>query len=211
MTVILGIDPAISCGWCVANMVENSIVDIIDCGHIEVTKSEFTGDMCLEMQGYVQELFETYNVDEMVIEDYIFSGKKCQGAHLNLYIRGALHMVCRSLGKPYTISSVSNWKSIIAGRSIPTSEMKRFYGKELANKIFIQEALWLRYNIRFPDHSLSQKTKKPIALKYDMVDAVGITIAYIYSKYNMKDITFSKVFPDDVNKASKIKRFKYEM
>lgn len=210
MTIILGIDPAISCGWCVASL-SNSGAAIIDCGHVEITKSEFTGDMCLEIQEKICNLFETYNVDEMVIEDYIFSGRKCQGAHLNLYIRGAIHMVCRKFGKPYTISSVSNWKSIIAGRSMPTNEMKRFYGKELSNKIFIQEALWIRYNIRFPNHSISQKTKKPIALKYDMVDAVGITIAYIYSKYNKKEVLFSKVFPADVKKIGKAKEFEYKI
>lgn len=209
--IILGVDPAISCGWCIASYSSpSSCAEIIDCGHVELAKSEYTGDMCIELQFKIKELFEKYTVDEMVIEDYIFSGKKCQGAHLNLYIRGALHMLCREFNKPYTISSVSNWKSIIAGRSMPTFEMKKFYGKELANKIFIQEALWVRYNIRFPNHSISQKTNKPITLKFDMVDAVGITIAHIYSKYNVKNVEFKKVFPDDIPKMNKPKQYKYD-
>lgn len=212
MTVVLGIDPAISCGWCVAHVdTETNSVRILDCGHVEIPKSEFTGDMCLNIQEQIKQLFEEYQVDEMVIEDYIFSGRKCQGAHLNLYIRGALHMLCRSMGKKYTISSVSSWKSIIAGRSMPTGEMKKFYGKELANKIFIQEALWVRYNIRFPNHSISQKTKKPVALKYDMVDAVAITIAYVYSQYNIKDVVFEKEFPVDLGKMKKPKQYVYAL
>lgn len=209
MTVILSIDPATSCGWCVAH-IENSILHITDCGHVEVTKTEFTGDMCLELQERIDKLFIEHKPDEMVIEDYIFSGRKCQGAHLNLYIRGALHMLCRRHNKPYTIASISNWKSIIAGKSMPSGDMKKYYGKELANKIFIQEALWLRYTIRFPNHSISQKTKKPIALKYDMVDAVGIAIAHVYSKYNIKEVKFLKDFPSDVPKFGKTKQYIYE-
>lgn len=209
MTVILGIDPAISCGWCIGRL-ENSIFHIDDCGYIEISKSEYTGDMCLEMQEKVNALFEKHKPDEMVIEDYIFSGRKCQGAHLNVYIRGALHMLCRKHKKPYTIASISNWKSIIAGKSMPSTDMKKYYGKELANKIFIQEALWLRYNIRFPNHSLSSKTQKPIGLKYDMIDAVGITIAHVYSIYNVKNVTFHKQFPPDVERTCKTKHYVYE-
>ena len=209
--IVLGIDPAISCGWCVGDVNTNSNkIDIIDCGHIEINKSEFTGDMCLEMQSQVATLFEKYNVDEMVIEDYVFSGKKCQGAHLNLYIRGALHMLCRKHEKPYTIMPISNWKSIIAGRSMPTNDMKKYYGKELANKIFIQEALWVRYNIKFPNHSISHKTQKPISIKYDMIDAVGITIAYVYSKYNIKNVIFCKQFPGDIERKTKQKIYEYD-
>jgi len=210
MTIILGIDPATSCGWCIG-VLENSCLEIIDCGFIEINKSEYTGDMCLNMQSNVKQLFDKYNVDEMVIEDYVFSGRKCQGAHLNLYIRGCLHMLCRSYKKPYTIASISNWKSIIAGKSMPSLEMKKFYGKELANKIFIQEALWIRYNIRFPNHCISQKTNKPIQLKYDMVDAVGITIAHVYSKYNVKNIQFKKTFPEDIPKMNKPKQYNYDI
>jgi hypothetical protein len=154
--------------------------------------------MSWDLYNQVKALFEEYNVDEMAIEDYMFKSNTCQGAHLNLYLRGALHMLCRSLGKPYTIMAISNWKSIIAGRSTPTNEMKKFYGKAVSNKILILEALWVRYNIRFPNHSISNKTKKPIGLKFDMVDAVGITIAYAYSKYNTKTVCNCVEFPSDV-------------
>lgn len=208
--IILGVDPAISCGWCIAETNSNSMhATIIDCGYIEITKSQYTGDMCLEIQEKIELLFEQFNVDSMVIEDYIFSGRTCQGAHLNVYIRGALHMLCRKYGKPYTIASISNWKAIIAGRSMPTKDMKTFYGKSLANKILIQEALWVRYNIRFPNHSLSKKTNKPVCLRYDMVDAVGITIAHIYSEYNIKNIIFQKEFPPDIHKMVKNKQYTY--
>ena len=126
--IILSIDPAISCGWCIGSInSEQNVFTVIDCDHFEITKSEYTGDMCLDIQKQVSALFEKYTIDEMVIEDYIFSGRKCQGAHLNLYIRGALHMLCRMHDKPYTIASISNWKAIIAGRSMPPTEMKKFY------------------------------------------------------------------------------------
>ena len=43
-----------------------------------------------------------------------------------------------------------------------------------------------------------------------MVDAVGITIAHVYSKYNVKNIIFSKVFPPDIPKMNKPKQYNYD-
>ena len=206
--ILLGIDPAISCGWCVSE-IENDTLTLIDCGFIEVSKCEYSGDTCLDLQKQIRELFEKFNVDEMVIEDYIFKSKTCQGSHINVYLRCACHMLCRELEKPYYIIPISNWKSIIAGRSTPSKEMKTYWGKELANKVFIQEALWVRYNIRFPNHSLSKKTKKPIKIKYDMIDAVGISIAYGYSKYMTTTICNIIEFPNDVDMKT-VRVYNYE-
>ncbi len=208
---LLGIDPAISCGWCVSEInMEEKTSTLIAYNYFDVERSEYSGDMCIFIQNQVKELFTTYDIDEMVIEDYMFKSGKCQGSHLNLYLRCALHILCREMKKPYYIMSVSNWKSIIAGRSIPTKEMQKYYGKELANKIFIQEALWVRYKIRFPNHVISNKTKKPINMKYDIIDAVAISIAYAYSKYFVNTIHNNVLLIDDVVMHTKKQGYSYE-
>ena len=54
--ILLGIDPAISCGWCVSK-IENDTLTLIDCGFIEVMKCEYSGDTCLDLQKQIRELF----------------------------------------------------------------------------------------------------------------------------------------------------------
>lgn len=206
---VLSLDPANSCGWCILRIVENKGY-LIDCGFIDIPKMDYSGDQSLFLQSEVRKLITQYFIQYVAIEDYMFSRSKCSGSHINVYYRGALHMLAREYKIPYTILSVSNWKSIVVGRSMPTKEMKKFYGKERANKIMVQEALWVRYNIRFPNHSISPKTKKPIALRYDMIDATAIGIAFLYSEFNIKNIENQIVFPADVTRKSNVKEYVYE-
>ena len=208
---IISFDPALSCGWCISRLDTNSgSMTLIENGYIVTEKSEYIGDMCLEFQKSASDIINKYeDVEEIVLEDYMFSKSKCQGAQVNVFLRGALMMLCRQLKKPYWVMSVSNWKSIIAGRGMPTRECAKYYGKALANKIFIQEALWLRYNIRFPNHSISHKTGKPISLKYDIVDATGINIAHVYSNHNIKNVHNDINIQPDVDIKSNKKTYSY--
>ena len=208
---IVAFDPALSCGWCISSLDTNSgTVTLLENGYIVTEKSEYVGDMCLEFQKAALNIIEKYDdICEIVMEDYMFSKSKCQGAQLNVFLRGALMMLCRQLNKPYWIMSVSNWKSIIAGRSMPTRECVKYYGKALANKIFIQEALWLRYNVRFPNHSISHKTGKPISLKYDIVDATGINIAHVYANHNIKVVCNDISNSPDVSMKCNKKMYSY--
>jgi hypothetical protein len=105
---------------------------------------------------------------------------------------------------------VSQWKKHVAGRSTPSKEQKKKWGKEAAKKLYMQQALYDIYGIKFPNHSLSPKTGKPVLFRYDIVDAVGQAIFHCESKYRVKNINVTVPVPPDVEfkKLSK-KMFTY--
>jgi hypothetical protein len=81
------------------------------------------------------------------------------------------------------VLNISSWKNFVSGRRTPTKEQKKLWGAEKAKKNFIQQALWERYDIRFPNHSCSTSTRpgsrgKPIKFRSDVVDAVAMAIYY---------------------------------
>jgi len=129
---------------------------------------------------------------------------------MNPMYRAAVHMSARHYGLPTEILNVSQWKSFIAGRSVPTKQQKAQWGAEAAKKLYIQQALWERYNIRFPNHSLSESTGKPIIFRMDVVDAVAQAICYSRLHLNVISVTCSVIVPADVTfkKPSK-KSFTY--
>ena len=54
--ILLGIDPAISCGWCVSDVnEEDQSVTLIDCGFVEINKTDYTGDMCINLQNQIKQ------------------------------------------------------------------------------------------------------------------------------------------------------------
>jgi hypothetical protein len=89
-----------------------------------------------------------------------------------------------------------SWKKHVAGYVTCTKQMKQLWGKEKAKKVYIQDALWKRRRIRFPNHSLSTLTNKPISLRYDEVDAVGQAIYYCEVMLNYKNVTICDPRPD---------------
>tara|TARA_Y100000389_G_scaffold198012_1_gene233704 strand:- start:7348 stop:8196 length:849 start_codon:yes stop_codon:yes gene_type:complete len=191
--ILLSLDPAQSCGWSIFKIYNrseskentDSVSVLIKCDFLEVDmKSDYVGDSCISLQEQVKKIIEEWNVDEICVEDYFMSSKKCQGANLNVYLRGSIYILCRELNLHYDIIPIWGWKSFVAGQTTPGKEMKKYYGKELANKIFIQEALWLRYNLRFPNYCISKNTGKPISLRYDMIDSVGIGLFHIHRRHN---------------------------
>jgi hypothetical protein len=113
--------------------------------------------------------------------------------------RTAIHIKARQLDIPYTILNISEWKKNVAGRSTPTKEQKLRWGKEPAKKLMIQEALWKNYGFRFPNHSISQNTGKPIKFRYDIVDAVGQLVSFGRQYMDLRSVQLLVPVPPDVD------------
>lgn len=190
---VLVLDPANSTGYCVFKYDEkNSSMDIIKWGFIEVEQSDdYLGDQYLDFLKQVEKLIQENDVEQVAVEDYFFSRKSPQGANLNCSYRAMIHMKCRELGLHYEILNISLWKKFINGRSIPTKDQKAKWGKEPAKKLMTQESLWNKWGIRFPNHSLSLLTGKPVKFRYDIVDAVAMAIFYGSIYLNVNNITYS--------------------
>ena len=195
---ILALDPAASTGYAVVE-VDGKDATIYEYGFIDVdTTSLYEGDWCIDLQKKVWNIMNHHMVDEVAIEDYFFSSRFASGTNVNMAYRTAIHMLCREQGLKYDILNVSQWKKHVAGRSTPTKEQKKKWGKEAAKKLYMQQALYDIYNIKFPNHSLSSKTGKPVLFRYDIVDAVAQAIFHCESKYRVKNIHVPVSIPPDV-------------
>lgn len=194
--IVLGLDPAEWCGYCLAEVTPEK-VRIFEYGRIVVdTSAELQGKWCHDLTRKIIKLIRKYNVTEVAVENYFFSHKTRQGSDVNAAYRTAIHMLCTSkkIDIPYTKISITEWKKYIAGRSTPTKEQRKKWKKD-ANKFFIQEALYLRRGIRFPNHIISEKTGKPIYYQSDAVDAVAQTIYYCELILGYRGITVMEVVP----------------
>jgi len=168
------------------------------------------GDWCLDLIRKLDELEYNINADEVAVEDYFFSGRFAKGSNVNPSYRAAIYMWARRNAMHYEILNISNWKVFIAGRSTPTKEQKLKWGKEAAKKLATVEALWKRWNIRLPNHSISENTGKPIAFRFDVADAIAQAMYAAYLRYNCKEFTSSvPVPPDFVFKKPSKKTFSY--
>jgi len=202
---VLILDPANSTGYCVYTLHEDSnTAEITSWGFIDIKQhDEYMGDQYIDLLDHVERLIADHNIDIVGVEDYFFSRRSPQGANLNCSYRAMIHMKSRELGKHYEILNISLWKKFINGRSTPTKEQKAKWGKEPSKKLMTQESLWNKWGIRFPNHSISLKTGKPIKFRYDIVDAVAMAIfhASIYLKANHikysvnidKDVEWKKI------------------
>jgi hypothetical protein len=159
----------------------------------------------------VEKLLVAHKVEQVAIEDYFFSKKFVAGCDLNGAYRTALHILCRQRGIPYKILNISEWKKFVAGRSTPTPDQKAKWGKDPSKKLYMQQALWQRWGFRFPNHSLSNLTGKPILFRYDIVDAVAQAVYFSRIYLNASSVTMTVPVPPDVvwKKPSK-KSFSYD-
>jgi len=201
-TTLLTLDPAISTGYCLTSIqVEDGFyisASIFEYGFIDVdTSSEFQGDWCIDLMRRVKELIDLYDVEHIAIEDYFFSKRFATGSNVNAAFRTAIHILSRQLDIEYTIINISAWKTFVAGRATPTKEQKKKWTALHAKKLYIQEALWTRRGFRFPNHSFSEKTKKPIAFRYDIVDVVGQAVYYCGLICGIRAISLDVEVPDD--------------
>lgn len=207
MKKILVIDPASSTGYAVAE-VEGDKARIYRYGFIDVdTTSQYMGDWCIDLMAKVKDIMIKENIDDLAIEDFFFSGKFASGCSVNTAFRTAVHIQCCLSQIPYTILNISEWKRHIAGASTASKIQKKKWGKEAAKKLFIQEALWDRYGYRFPNHSISEKTGKPIFFRYDVVDAVAMTVFYLEKYLGVKSISMDVPVPPDVEFKKKPKSY----
>lgn len=195
---VLALDPAASTGFCVLQVLDSNIT-IKDYGFIELDNdTDYNGDRCIELMNKVEGLIQTYDIHDVCIEDFFFSKRFANGCDVNAAFRTAIHIRIRECGLPYTIINISEWKKFTAGRSTPTVEQKKKWGKEPAKKLMIQQALWDKYQIRFANHSLSKKTGKPIKFRYDIVDAVAQGIYYCRIYLNGGQVSCEVQPPQDI-------------
>lgn len=211
--IILVCDPGTSTGYALVNITGNESADIYDYGFIDVdVSSNLQGDHCIDLMNRLQELIDEHEVEHIAVEDYFFSKKFVNGCNANAAFRTAIHILARQNELEYTILNISSWKSFVAGRSTPTREQKAIWGAEAAKKLFIQQALWEKNKFRFPNHSISETTGKPINFRFDIIDVVGQAVYYcgMICQIPVKKITLSVIPPDDVkfSRDSK-KRFIY--
>ena len=202
---ILIIDPGCISGYCIIH-VEDGFADIYDYGFIDVDDDEHMGKQYQDFINKIQALIDFHDIEEVAHEDYFFSKFASQGANLNCAYRAMIQLLCARNNIPYTVLNITLWKKFINfGKSRPTKVQIKQWGKEPAKKLMTQDALWKRWKIRFPNHSTSLKTNKPVKFKNDIVDAVAMGIFYLAIYKNIHNFTVTKPIPEDVkfNKVTK--------
>lgn len=206
---ILVVDPAASTGYCFVEVSEDGHASIYQYGILDVQDSEYVGDRALELMDKIEKLINEEDVQEVAVEDYFFGGKFATGSGVNTAFRAAVHMATRKYGLHYEVLNVTEWKKWVAGRSTPTPPQKKKWGKEAAKKLMIQEALFEKHGFRFPNHSISPKTGKPILFRFDVVDAVGMAIFYLQKFKEVKSISLDVSVPPDQPVKKTKKYFQY--
>lgn len=192
MKNVLIIDPASSTGYCVYQIDDQASVEIIDWGFIDVDNTtDYDGDRYIDLRNKVKKIIRHHSIDIVGIEDYFFSNRSPQGSTLNCAYRAVVHMLCRELDIHYEILNISLWKKFVNGRSTSTKAQKALWGKEPSKKLMTQESLWKKWQIRFPNHSISKKTGNPIKFRYDIVDAVGMAVFHASIYLHAKSISYN--------------------
>jgi Holliday junction resolvasome RuvABC endonuclease subunit len=210
--ILLALDPASSTGYCLVEVCPGKWANIYEYGFIDVEcTSDYQGDHCIDLMTKLQTIIDDHHVDEIAVEAFFYSKKYAQGCEVNQAFRTAIHILSRQNNIPYTILNISAWKTFIAGRANPTKDQRKVWGVARAKKIYIQEALWNVFSIRFPNHSISTKTNKPISFRYDIVDVVAQAIYYccMFSRTPLHEIWCDVEVPDDVPIRTKKPMFEY--
>ena len=189
---ILVLDPANSTGYCIFELDEiNSVAEIKQWGFIDVEQHNFAGDQYIDLLSKIENIIKSNDISRVAVEDYFFSQRSAQGSTLNCAYRAVIHLKCRQMKLHYDILNISLWKSFINGRTTPTKDQKAKWGKEPAKKLMTQESLFKRWGIKFPNHSISNLTNKPIKFRYDIVDAVAMAVFHASIYMNAKTIKYS--------------------
>ncbi len=166
-----------------------SIATIYEQGFIDVnTISEYQGDHSIDLMQKLEILIDKHKVEHIAIEDYFFSGKFANGSNVNVAYRTAIHILSRQKKIPYSILNISLWKKYVGGSTTPSKSQKDKWGVDAAKKLFIQEALYRKYGIKFSNHSLSSKTGNPIKFRNDIIDAVAQAVYFCYEQFGITKI-----------------------
>jgi Holliday junction resolvasome RuvABC endonuclease subunit len=204
---VLILDPAMSTGYCFVT-VDNNIATITGWGFLDISPETHNGLQYSQYLETIKKMIVDNSIDLVGKEDYFFSKFASQGANLNCANRAMIELACATAYSdrviPYETINISLWKKFINnGHSRPTKEQIKLWGKEPAKKLMTQEALYNNFNIRFPNHSISNATGKPIKFRYDIVDAVAMAIflcsiylrvqQIIYAVPTIQDIEWKKI------------------
>lgn len=199
--VILAIDAGASCGYAVARVhreTELKTAEVVEYGYLSIdTSSPYIGDWCRDLMARLTDIQSRVAATDIAVEDYFFSMRTRSGANVNPMYRAAVYIWAREAGLPHYTLGITNWKTLVAGRSTPTREEKAAWGAERAKKLMIVKALWERHQIRFPNFSVSEATGKPISLRLDCVDAVGQVLYAAHLRYACRDFKCSVPVPPD--------------
>ncbi len=194
---VLVLDPGTSTGYCLVTLAKESkhytSANIYEYGFIDVDiTSNYQGDHCIDLMNKIKKLIEANSVNHIAIEDYFFSNRFRNGSNVNGAFRTAIHILARQHSIEYTILNISSWKTYVAGRSTPTRHQKAKWGIH-SKKLYMQEALWQNFGFRFPNHSISQTTNKPISFRFDIVDVVSQAVYFcgLVKGVNKSNITMS--------------------
>ena len=194
---ILILDPADSTGWCFVEIIDK-VAHVKEWGFVDIESGEYAGDEYLMFIEAIKGLIIRFDPEVVAHEDYFFSKFASQGANKNCAYRALIQMIARENGLHYEILNISLWKKFINGRTTATKLQKSTWGKEPAKKLMTQESLWKTWNIRFPNHSISKKTGKPIKFRYDIVDAVAMAIFYVSIYERVQEISYDVSEIEDV-------------
>lgn len=224
--ILLVLDPGSCTGYCLVDIgweYTNEVkangqgwrwssATIYEYGYLSVDlSSEYQGDHCLDLMNKLQELIDYHQVEHIAVEDFFYSKRFANGCNVNGAFRTAIHILSRQNDVEYTILGITAWKSFVAGRANPTKQQKAWWGPTPAKKIYMQDALWKNFSIRFPNHSISEKTLKPVVFKYDIVDVVAQAIYYcgMLCRVPLENIVCTVEIPEDVVLKTTKKVYEY--
>ncbi len=200
----LVLDPGHSMGYCVFN-VDNDKMCITDYGFYDIDKSsEYMGDWCIDLENWLINKIKSTNASNIVREKYFFSGRFRTGSNVNVAYRTAIDMTARRHNLPYHEVGPSEWKYFLCGRSTPTKEQITHWGKANAKKYMSQASLWLKYQLRFPSHCISNKTNRVIKFRHDVIDAVGIAVYFARKILNLNTVTSTVINNNNITGSGKV-------
>lgn len=183
---ILALDPSVtSTGWA---LYEGG--KITSCGFKTFPPTEHEGDRLIQAINWLSNMIALCHVELVVMEQYFFRKKYAAGADVNPEIRAAFKIATALHSIHFCLSKASVWKKVVSGRSSPTKQEKRKYGKDAAKKIFIVQALEKKFGLKCPTKIPNHETGKIINFKYDISDAISILVAHLIE--NGKSVEFGK-------------------
>lgn len=210
MVKYLAIDPGHSTGYCVIETDHNKCV-ILEYGFYDINRSsKYEGDWYIDFEKWIINKIDTHKPDKIIREGYFFSYNFRQGSNINVAYRTVIDMIARRREMEYIVVQPSEWKIAVCGHSRPTKIQIKQYGKVNSKKYMVQEALYLKYKIRFPNYSISQKNGKKIKFRHDTVDAVAMGVYYGVKKVGCNELIMGCECPDDIEWKKGVKVFNYD-
>ena len=226
--IALVLDVASSTGYCLVKITtinvtiihetETEVVatptraDIFEYGTLHVKRSSpHFADHCLDLSHQVEQMIDRHHITHIAMEDYFFTKKNTNNCKLNISLRTAVAMLARQKGVECTMLNIVLWKRFVSRCSHPTKEQLATWGRN-ASKIFIQDALWKNFGIRFPKYFTPPTSGRPTKFSHDIIDAVGQAIYYCCKFHGIheRSITCSVPLPPDMPSKAKFQKYSYQ-